>query len=117
VLIDQRATVHALEYDGELVPVLVSKFPTVKVEQGDIRTFDLNQLPDNYKIVANIPYYLTANLMRLLSETLSHKPVKAVLLIQKEVAQRVAAQPGDMALRCFIGNCSSGKVIYATTKG
>jgi 16S rRNA (adenine1518-N6/adenine1519-N6)-dimethyltransferase len=97
VLVEREADVHALEFDGNLVPDLVSKFPDVKVEQGDIRTFDLSQLPDQYKIVANIPYYLTANLMRILSEPPTHKPVKAVLLIQKEVAQRVAAQPGDMA--------------------
>jgi 16S rRNA (adenine1518-N6/adenine1519-N6)-dimethyltransferase len=54
-------------------------------------------LPPDYKVVANIPYYLTSNLIRVLSET-SNRPILAALLIQKEVAERVAAQPGDMSL-------------------
>jgi 16S rRNA (adenine1518-N6/adenine1519-N6)-dimethyltransferase len=47
--------------------------------------------------VANIPYYLTSNLIRKLSET-SNRPKIAVLLIQKEVAERLCAGPGDMSL-------------------
>ncbi|HTB48778.1 MAG TPA: rRNA adenine dimethyltransferase family protein, partial [Verrucomicrobiae bacterium] len=42
-------------------------------------------------------YYLTSNLIRVLSET-SNPPAAAALLVQKEVAQRVAAQPGDMSI-------------------
>jgi 16S rRNA (adenine1518-N6/adenine1519-N6)-dimethyltransferase len=47
--------------------------------------------------VANIPYYLTSNLIRIISET-PNPPELAVLLVQKEVAERLAAQPGDMSL-------------------
>src|SRR5262249_37456050 len=49
------------------------------------------------KLVANIPYYLTSNLIRVISET-PNPPAIAVLLIQKEVAERVAAEPGAMSL-------------------
>jgi 16S rRNA (adenine1518-N6/adenine1519-N6)-dimethyltransferase len=48
-------------------------------------------------VVANIPYYLTSNLVRNLSES-TNPPSVAVLLIQKEVAERIAAQPGQMSL-------------------
>jgi 16S rRNA (adenine1518-N6/adenine1519-N6)-dimethyltransferase len=50
-----------------------------------------------YKVVGNIPYYITGRLFRVLGE-LEHKPQRAVFLIQKEVAQRLCAQPGAMNL-------------------
>ena len=59
--------------------------------------FNFSELPTNYKIVANIPYYLTSGLLRLLSEA-SNPPQIAVLLVQKEVAQRVCAEPGQTSL-------------------
>ena len=56
------------------------------------------QLPiANYKIVGNIPYYITGKLMRVLSE-LENKPSLIVLTIQKEVAERIMAQPPKMNL-------------------
>jgi 16S rRNA (adenine1518-N6/adenine1519-N6)-dimethyltransferase len=70
---------------------------SLTVKQQDILSFDYTSLPADYKVVANIPYYLTSNLIRVLSET-SNQPSVAVLLIQKEVAERVAAQPGAMSL-------------------
>jgi 16S rRNA (adenine1518-N6/adenine1519-N6)-dimethyltransferase len=50
-----------------------------------------------YKVVANIPYYLTSNLVRVLSES-SNPPACAVLLVQKEVAERLAAKAGQMSI-------------------
>jgi 16S rRNA (adenine1518-N6/adenine1519-N6)-dimethyltransferase len=47
--------------------------------------------------VANIPYYLTSNLLRVLAES-ANPPSIIALLVQKEVAERVAAEPGDMSL-------------------
>ena len=56
------------------------------------------QLPiANYKIVGNIPYYITGKLMRILSE-LENKPSSIVLTVQKEVAERIMAQPPKMNL-------------------
>lgn len=101
-LIDRGAEVVALEFDQDLVKTLTIKYAntpstSVVVQSGDIRTYDFRNMPPGYKIVANIPYYLTSELIRLISET-SNPPETAVLLIQKEVAERVAAQPGDMSL-------------------
>jgi 16S rRNA (adenine1518-N6/adenine1519-N6)-dimethyltransferase len=99
-LLATGATVTALEFDASLIKGLMKKFanvPELQVEQGDIRTYDFTQQPADYKVVANIPYYLTSNLIQLLSET-PNQPTYAVLLIQKEVAERAAAQPGDMSL-------------------
>jgi len=71
--------------------------PNLEVIQGDILKFDLAELPANYKVVANIPYYLTSNLVRILSES-PNPPELMSLLVQKEVAERIAAQPGQMSL-------------------
>ena len=94
------AQVTALEFDESLVPGLLQKFadvPELTVQQGDIRTYDFTSQTADYKIVANIPYYLTSNLIQLISET-PNQPSVAVLLMQKEVAERVVAAPGSMSL-------------------
>ncbi len=100
-LLRAKAKVIALEYDTELITHLHNKYDTrpsteIIIQEGDIRRFDLNKMPPGYKIVANIPYYLTANVLRMLTET-DHKPAVAVILVQKEVAERVAAKPGYMS--------------------
>jgi 16S rRNA (adenine1518-N6/adenine1519-N6)-dimethyltransferase len=73
-------------------------------------------LPSAYKIVANIPYYLTSNLIRVISET-PNPPQIAVLLVQKEVAERVAAKPGAMSLLSvtaqFYWQVSLGEIVPA----
>ena len=92
--------VVALEFDQDLLPGLQNRFEgdaNFSLVHGDIRTFNLTELPVGYKVVANIPYYLTSNLVQLLSES-SNPPACAVLLIQKEVAERACAQPGNMSI-------------------
>ena len=99
-LLAAGALVTALEFDLNRVRDLESryaKYPNKPViEPGDIRTFDFNKLPKDFKVVANIPYYLTANLLRRFVDA-ENKPEYAVLLVQKEVAERVAAVPGDLS--------------------
>jgi 16S rRNA (adenine1518-N6/adenine1519-N6)-dimethyltransferase len=98
-LVKQAAHVIAVEVDQALVTSLPIRVPAknLKVVQADILKFDLNELPVGYKVVANIPYYLTSNLLRVLAES-SNPPSAMVLLVQKEVAQRVCAEPGQMSL-------------------
>jgi 16S rRNA (adenine1518-N6/adenine1519-N6)-dimethyltransferase len=91
--------VTAVEFDEKLAKELPArvKADNLEVVSEDILRFDFTRLPAGYKVAANIPYYLTSNLIRVLSET-PNPPARAVLLLQKEVAQRVAAQPGSMSL-------------------
>lgn len=99
-LLTERAdTVVAVEFDKRLARELPGRVPdgNLQVVEQDILSFDLTSLPADYKLVANIPYYLTSNLIRVLSES-SNPPSAAAILIQKEVAERVAAAPGDMSL-------------------
>lgn len=99
VLCRTAKQVVAVEFDTKLADGLLSRVPAdnLQVVKADILHFDLSALPAGYKVVANIPYYLTSNLIRILSES-TNPPHTAVLLVQKEVAQRVAAEPGDTSL-------------------
>lgn len=98
-LIDRGCNVVAVEFDEKLARELPRRVPadTLQVIHQDILSFDLTQLPQQYKVAANIPYYLTSKLLRLLCES-STQFSKAALLVQKEVAERVCAAPGDMSL-------------------
>ncbi len=91
--------VVAVEYDQKLALELAAKFANtnVEIQSEDILQFDLTQLPKGYKVVANIPYYLTSNLLRVLCES-PHPPKIMTLLVQKEVAERIAAKPGELSL-------------------
>src|SRR5690606_8812808 len=77
---------------------LLGQFPgkQLSVHHSDILEFDLTQLPPGYIVVANVPYYITSKIVQLLSETIN-PPKMTVLLVQKEVAQRLAAKPGEMS--------------------
>lgn len=97
-LAERAGQVIAVEVDETLAKELGrATIPNLRIINGDILEFDLNELPAGYKVVANIPYYLTSNLIRILSES-TNPPQLMVLLVQKEVAERLAAAPGQMSL-------------------
>lgn len=99
-LIATGAKVVAVEMDSDLIPYLGNKFvkkDNFELHQADILSYDLSGLAKNYKVVANIPYYLTSNLFRKLLES-SNPPGVMVVLIQKEVAARILAKPGQLSL-------------------
>lgn len=100
LLLKQGAVVIAVELDDDLVGKLKITFsddPNLQLISGDILDFDLREMGDNYKVIANIPYYLTGKLIRKLLETTS-PPLCMVLLVQKEVAERLAALQGKMSI-------------------
>ena len=68
----------------------------IEIIQGDTLTTEL-RLPKNYKLVANIPYYLTSPLIRKFLES-ENQPQEIILMIQKEVAQRICSKPPKMSL-------------------
>ena len=87
--------VIAIEADEELFEKLRIDFANeiasgkLELVQGDIRTFDINSLPRGYELVANIPYYLTGEIFRMFLES-ENQPRTMTLLVQKEVAERIA---------------------------
>lgn len=98
-LLRRAKKVVAVEFDHNLASKLPGQFPgkNLEVIESDILKFDLSVLPKGYKVVANIPYYITSKIVQLLV-TASNKPSEIVLLVQKEVAERLAAKPGDMSI-------------------
>lgn len=115
-LLDNGALVTAVEFDQDLAHSLKSKVnhPNLEVLNQDILEFNLSDLPKGYKVVANIPYYLTSNLIRTLSEAMN-PPSDITLLVQKEVAERICAEPGAMSLLSVSSqayhDCSLGLVV------
>jgi len=98
-LVHSAKQITAVEFDQDLareLPLRVQA-PNLTVVNQDILKFDLTSMPQGYKVVANIPYYLTSKLLQVLCESPVHFS-RAAILIQKEVAERVCAKPGDMSL-------------------
>ena len=98
-LLRRAGKVVAVEFDEALARKLPGQFPGTNLEviNDDILQFDLSKLPSGYKVVANVPYYITSKIVEKLM-TASNRPSVSVLLVQKEVAERIAAEPGDMSL-------------------
>lgn len=98
-LLHRAKKVVAVELDTELARKLPGQFPgtSLEVVNEDILSYDLRSLPPHYVVVANVPYYITSKIVQLLT-TSSNPPRTIVLLVQKEVAERMAAQPGNMSI-------------------
>jgi 16S rRNA (adenine1518-N6/adenine1519-N6)-dimethyltransferase len=98
-LLETGAKILCVEKDRELIPLLEERFidsiksKQLKIIQGDILEFNPKEIFKNksYKIIANIPYYITGAILRkFLSE--KNPPELMVLLVQKEVAERIVAR-------------------------
>ncbi len=102
-LLAAGATVTAVELDRGLVGVLRESFEAeleagaLRIIEGDALDQDLVHLvPEPYDVVANIPYHITSPILhRLLGQ--APRPRRLVLMVQREVAERVAAPPGEMS--------------------
>jgi 16S rRNA (adenine1518-N6/adenine1519-N6)-dimethyltransferase len=118
LLVRRSKKVVAVELDAKLAAELPKRInaDNLEVVEKSILKLNFNELPTGYKLVANIPYYLTGQLLRVISET-DNPPSIAALLIQKEVAERAAAKPGQMSLLSvtaqFYWQVSLGKLVGA----
>lgn len=93
--------VTAIELDDNLANNLPKSFPgkNLEVIHEDVLKLDLNtlNLPEKYVVAGNIPYYITSPIIQKFLHA-EHRPEKIVILIQKEVAERLAAKPGDYSI-------------------
>lgn len=106
-LIERAQKVIAFELDRDLIPGLEEKFKNSKnleIVHKDILQVNLGEElsrrgfeAGRYRVIANIPYYITSKIVRLFLET-DYSPIDMTLMVQKEVAQRIAAKPGKMSL-------------------
>ena len=89
------ARVLAVERDRDLVPILRSELPAVEIAEADAKSFDLAGVARGERVVVcgNLPYHLSSPILFHLLDHW-HSIRRAVLLLQREVAERIAAAPG-----------------------
>lgn len=102
LLASEAARVVAVELDSGMVSALediLQPFGNIELVHADILEVDLSAFfpQGRYLVVANIPYYITSALLRHLLEA-PNPPARLVLTVQKEVAERICAQTGDLSL-------------------
>ena len=103
--------VLAIEFDPILAKNLPQSFPgkNLEVVNADILKFDFSQIHEPFVVAGNIPYYITTPIIEKLLR-LERQPQKIVLLIQKEVAEKVAGIPGSSSLSLFVDNFASASL-------
>ncbi|MDD3614354.1 MAG: 16S rRNA (adenine(1518)-N(6)/adenine(1519)-N(6))-dimethyltransferase RsmA [Candidatus Pacebacteria bacterium] len=100
-ILKRSKKVIAIEKDKSLIPLLRLKFQknshSLQIIEGDVREIlpTLASKLKKFKVVGNIPYYLTGRLLRIFQE-LTNAPQLIVLTLQKEVTERLVAQPPQM---------------------
>lgn len=121
-LLDEDFLVTAIETDRELMESLEESFAedisskNLTLIQGDIRTFDLSMLQAPYHVIANIPYYITGEILRLLL-TAENKPLSMALLVQKEVAVRVARSEKESLLSLSVKAYGVPSIAFSVPRG
>jgi len=103
-LIEKAGAVVCVEIDDAIVSALHKRFSQDEchIVHKDILRIKNHELTEyfqsqNYKVIANIPYNITSKIIRKFL-TFDPKPTEMVLLIQKEVAERITASPGAMSV-------------------
>jgi len=100
LLAKRAGSVVAIEKDHRLIEHLASTVgerANVHIIEGDVLDWTPPAPAGKYKIVANLPYYITSHFLRIMFESWP-QPSLAVLMVQKEVAQRIVAKPPHMNL-------------------
>jgi len=101
LLAERAGRVLALELDDRLVELLhdqVAGLPNVEIIHGDVLQFSTARFGDQaFKVVGNLPYYITSAILRHFLENVP-RPQLIVVTVQREVAARIVAGPGDMSL-------------------
>ena len=99
-LLETGASVTAVEIDSTLIAKLETEFSaneSFKLINGDFVLFDLAAMGKNYKVTANIPYFLTGKILRKFVEV-DNQPKWMALLVQKEVAERMGSEAGNLSV-------------------
>lgn len=103
LLLQRAGTVIAVEKDDRLIPILKQKFAKelaigkLELIRADILTLDTKRYTLNakrWKVVANLPYYITGAFLRKFLQEVAQPPSSMTLLLQKEVAKRIVAADG-----------------------
>jgi 16S rRNA (adenine1518-N6/adenine1519-N6)-dimethyltransferase len=99
-LAQKAGRVIAIELDNRLAAALeqtLANFDNVNIVNQDVLKIEPKDLATNYKLVANLPYYITSPVLRHFLEA-PPRPQLMILMVQKEVAETITAEPGKMSL-------------------
>ena len=114
ILAEKAKKVIAVEIDSKMVQILQERFKlynNVEIIQDDILHVDIDKIAPKAKIVANLPYYITTSIITKLLNT----NIKDItVLIQKEVAERICAEPGTKkagAITYFVKYYADSKIV------
>lgn len=119
ILLQKAKKVIAVELDPKMVEILKQRFilfKNLEIINDDILNIDINKIAPKAKVVANLPYYITTSIItKLLKTNISD----ITILIQKEVAERICAIPGEKeagAITYYVYYYSSAKIIGNVSK-
>lgn len=101
-LLERAKKVVAFEIEKKLLPYWEEKernFPHLRMVWGNVlfKLEEETKKEGKYKIIANLPYQITSHFLRTVF-SLENKPEQVLLMVQKEVGERMQAKPGDMSL-------------------
>ncbi len=92
------AHITAIEIEKKMADYIAENFPEATVINQDVLKFFGKEPREAYSVIANVPYQITGAIIRGFLEKTTRPPEQMVLMIQKEVAQRIMAKPGNMNL-------------------
>jgi 16S rRNA (adenine1518-N6/adenine1519-N6)-dimethyltransferase len=114
--------VLAVEADFALIPELEGTFEReiaqgrITIKAADIRSFDTTSIEEPYHLVANIPYYITGEIIRQFL-TSENQPESMTLLVQKEVAERIARAKKESLLSLSVKAYGQPKFCFLVPRG
>ncbi len=114
ILLEKAKKVIAVELDPKMCDILRSRFiayNNLEIINEDILKLDINEIAPNAKIVANLPYYITSSIIMYL---LKSNVKDITVLIQKEVAERITAKPGEKlagAITYYVDYYADSKIV------
>ncbi len=121
LLLEQKNKIYAIEKDLKMVSILNKKFEKeikdkkLILIKEDVRDANIFLKVKNYSVVANIPYYLTGSILKKLLECKNH-PKTISLLVQKEIAERIAKDKKESLLSLSIKFFGKPKYIKTVSK-
>ncbi len=119
ILLEKAKKVIAVEVDSKMVEILKQRFvlyENLEIINEDILKLDIDKIAPKAKVVANLPYYITTS---IITKLLTTNITDITILIQKEVAQRICANPGDKlagAITYYVNYYADAKIIGEVSK-
>ena len=119
LLVKKAKKVIAVEKDPKMCEVLKKRFlleKNLEIINDDILKVDIDKITPNSKVVANLPYYITTT---IITELLKSNIKDITILIQKEVAQRICAEPGSKeagAITYLVNYYADAEIVDYVTK-